>query len=75
MVARWSRAVERGRLALSAAESVIYFDPSWNPAVEAQVTDRAPRRFRTLAPAKYTAIVRGANHTTGVALVEVYALQ
>jgi hypothetical protein len=30
---------------------------------------------RDLAPAAYTAIVRGANNTTGVALVEVYALQ
>ena len=29
----------------------------------------------TLAAAPYTAIVRGANETTGVALVEVYALQ
>jgi hypothetical protein len=28
----------------------------------------------TLAPAPYTAIVRGANGTTGVALVEIYAL-
>ena len=31
--------------------------------------------IRTLAPANYTAIVRGVNGTTGVALVEVYALQ
>ena len=29
---------------------------------------------RTLPPAAYTAIVRGNNNTTGVALVEVYAL-
>jgi len=29
----------------------------------------------TLAPGSYTAIVRGANNTTGNALVEVYALQ
>ena len=28
-----------------------------------------------LAPGGYTAIVRGKNNTTGVALVEVYALQ
>jgi hypothetical protein len=28
----------------------------------------------TLAPASYTAIVRGVNNGTGVALVEVYAL-
>jgi len=31
--------------------------------------------IRTLAPANYTAIVRGVNNTTGVALVEIYALQ
>jgi hypothetical protein len=29
---------------------------------------------RTLAPANYTAIVRGANNSTGIAVVEVYAL-
>jgi len=29
---------------------------------------------RTLAPGPYTAIVRGKNDTTGIALVEVYAL-
>jgi len=29
----------------------------------------------TLAPGNYTAIVRGVNNTTGVALVEVYTLQ
>jgi hypothetical protein len=31
--------------------------------------------LQTLAPGPYTAIVRGVNDTTGVALVEVYALQ
>ena len=30
--------------------------------------------IRTLSPANYTAIVRGANNTTGIAVVEVYAL-
>ncbi len=29
---------------------------------------------RILTPANYTAIVRGANNTTGIAVVEVYAL-
>jgi hypothetical protein len=29
----------------------------------------------TLAPGNYTAIVQGVNNTTGIALVEVYALQ
>jgi hypothetical protein len=30
--------------------------------------------LRTLAPGAYTAIVRGANNTTGIGLVEVYRL-
>jgi hypothetical protein len=30
---------------------------------------------RTLSPAQYTAIVRGANNSTGIAVVEVYALE
>jgi hypothetical protein len=30
---------------------------------------------RTLVPGNYTAVVRGVNQTTGVALVEVFALQ
>jgi hypothetical protein len=29
---------------------------------------------QTLAPGSYTAIVRGVNNTTGIAVVEVYAL-
>jgi hypothetical protein len=29
---------------------------------------------RTLTPANYTAIVRGVNNSTGIAVVEVYAL-
>ena len=36
--------------------------------------DRESAIVRTLAPAAYTAIVRGAGETTGVALIEVYAL-
>jgi hypothetical protein len=30
--------------------------------------------IRTLIPGNYTAIVRGANNSTGIAVVEVYAL-
>jgi hypothetical protein len=37
--------------------------------------DRESAIVRTLAPGNYTAIVRGINNTTGVALVEVFALQ
>ena len=36
--------------------------------------DRESAIVRTLPPAAYTAIVRGASETTGVALIEVYAL-
>jgi hypothetical protein len=36
--------------------------------------DRESAMVRTLAPGTYTAVVRGVNKTTGVALVEVYAL-
>jgi CSLREA domain-containing protein len=36
--------------------------------------DREAAIVRTLAPGNYTAVVRGVNSTTGVALVEVYAL-
>ena len=41
--------------------------PPPNPAESAIV--------RILTPANYTAIVRGAGNTTGIAVVEVYALQ
>jgi hypothetical protein len=34
-----------------------------------------PAIVRTLTPANYTAIVRGVGGTTGIAVVEVYALQ
>jgi hypothetical protein len=37
--------------------------------------DRESAIVRTLVPGNYTAVVRGVNQTTGVALVEVYALQ
>jgi hypothetical protein len=37
--------------------------------------DRESAIVATLPPAAYTAIVRGAGNTTGIALVEVYALQ
>jgi hypothetical protein len=37
--------------------------------------DKESAIVRTLPPASYTAIVRGVNDTTGIAVVEVYALQ
>ena len=55
---------------------------NWRDTQEPEVTatgippndDRESAIVRTLAPGPYTAVVRGANDTTGVALVEVYAL-
>jgi hypothetical protein len=37
-------------------------------------SDRESALVQTLAPGNYTAIVRGANNTTGTAVVEVYAI-
>lgn len=56
---------------------------NWADTQQAEVTatgippsDRRESAIvRTLAPGAYTAVVRGANNTTGIALVEVYALQ
>ena len=55
---------------------------NWRSDQEAEIiaTTVAPTNdlesaiVRTLAPASYTAIVRGVGNTTGVALVEAYAL-
>jgi SNF2 family DNA or RNA helicase len=46
-------------LNLSAADTVIYFDPWWNPAVEAQATDRAHRIGQTRVVTAYKLIARG----------------
>ncbi len=58
------------------------YNDGWKSTQEAQIeaTGLAPSEdaesaiVSTLAPASYTAIVRGANNTSGVALVEVYQL-
>ena len=58
------------------------YNDDWKSSQEAQIeaTGLAPSQdaesaiLSTLAPADYTAIVRGANGTTGLALVEVYQL-
>lgn len=55
---------------------------NWKKTQKAQITatkmaptdDRESAILITLAPSTYTAIVRGANNSTGVALVEVYGL-
>ena len=45
-------------LNLSAADTVIHFDPWWNPAVEAQATDRAHRLGQTRVVTSYKLIAR-----------------
>ena len=52
---------------MQAAEIIATTIPPTNDAESAIV--------ETLAPAAYTAIVRGKDGSTGIALVEVYALQ
>ena len=46
-------------LNLTAADTVIHFDPWWNPAVEAQATDRAHRIGQKNAVTSYKLITRG----------------
>ena len=46
-------------LNLTAADTVIHFDPWWNPAVEAQATDRAHRIGQTKVVTAYKLIARG----------------
>ena len=46
-------------LNLTAADTVIHFDPWWNPAVEAQATDRAHRLGQTRVVTSYRLIARG----------------
>ena len=45
-------------LNLTAADTVIHFDPWWNPAVEAQATDRAHRIGQTKIVTSYKLITR-----------------
>ncbi|MEO6788451.1 MAG: SNF2-related protein [Chthoniobacteraceae bacterium] len=46
-------------LNLSAADTVVHFDPWWNPAVEAQATDRAHRIGQKKVVTSYKLIARG----------------
>lgn len=46
-------------LNLTAADTVIHFDPWWNPAVEAQATDRAHRIGQKQVVTAYKLITRG----------------
>jgi hypothetical protein len=63
--------------------SLIFENDDWRNTQEQQIIDttvpptdnRESAIVATLTPGNYTAIVRGKGNTTGVALVEVYALQ
>ena len=63
--------------------SLIFANDDWRTTQEQQIKDtgvpptddRESAIVATLDPGNYTAIVRGKNGTTGVALVEVYGLQ
>jgi SNF2 family DNA or RNA helicase len=46
-------------LNLTAADTVVHFDPWWNPAVEAQATDRAHRIGQKSMVTSYKFITRG----------------
>ncbi|MEM9015403.1 MAG: SNF2-related protein [Verrucomicrobiota bacterium] len=46
-------------LNLTAADTVIHIDPWWNPAIEAQATDRAHRIGQTKVVTSYKLITRG----------------
>ena len=47
-------------LNLTAADTVVHYDPWWNPAVEAQATDRAHRIGQDRPVTSYKLITRGA---------------
>ena len=63
--------------------NVVAMNDNWKESQEAEITatgippnnDLESAIVATLASGNYTAIVRGVNNTTGVALVEIYALQ
>ena len=46
-------------LNLTGADTVIHFDPWWNPAVEDQATDRAHRIGQSRVVTSYKLITRG----------------
>ena len=55
-------------LNLTAADTVILYDPWWNPAVEAQATDRAHRIGQTRIVTSYKLIAAGTVEEKIVAL-------
>ena len=57
-------------LNLTAADTVIHFDPWWNPAAEAQATDRAHRIGQTRTVTSYKLICAGSVEERVLALQE-----
>ena len=57
-------------LNLTGADTVVHFDPWWNPAVEAQATDRAHRIGQTRAVTSYKLICAGSVEEKVLALQE-----
>ncbi len=68
---------------LDANGTLLAFNDNWKNTQQAEIiaTSKAPRDdlesaiVHALGPGNYTAVVSGVNNTTGVALVEIYALQ
>ena len=57
-------------LTLTGADTVVHFDPWWNPAVEDQATDRAHRIGQTRVVTSYKLITRGTVEEKILALQE-----
>ena len=57
-------------ITLTRADTVIHYDPWWNPAVEAQATDRAHRIGQTKVVTSYKLICAGTVEEKVVALQE-----
>jgi SNF2 family DNA or RNA helicase len=57
-------------LTLTGADTVVHFDPWWNPAVEDQATDRAHRIGQTRVVTSYKLITHGGGEDPGAATEE-----
>ena len=55
----WKGELSAEDLNLTAADMVVHFDPWWNPAVEAQATDRAYRIGQTKPVNVYKLVAKG----------------
>ncbi len=70
-------------LELHDANGNVQMNDNWRDTQETEISAtmiapvdaKEPAILATLAPGRYTAIVRGKNNTTGIGLVEVYRLK